>query len=51
MQNSEQMGRINIEIKDEVHRKAKAFSAIKGITLIEYINNILEKKLTREKYG
>lgn len=43
------MGRINIEIADEEHRKAKAVSALRGMTLLEYINLAIEEKLKREK--
>ena len=43
------MGRINIEIPDEEHRRAKAVSALKGITLVEYINLAIEEKLRRER--
>ncbi len=43
------MGRINIEIPDEEHRRAKAVSALKGITLVEYINLAIEEKLKRDK--
>ena len=44
------MGRINIELKDEIHRKAKINSAMKDITLIKYINNAIEEKLKKEKW-
>ena len=43
------MGRINVEIPDDIHRKAKAVSALKGITLIDYINLAIQEKLRREK--
>ena len=44
------MARVNIELKDEIHRKAKINSAIKGITLISYINKSIEEKLKKEKW-
>jgi|APFre7841882654_1041346.scaffolds.fasta_scaffold58511_3 hypothetical protein len=43
------MGHINIEIPDDDHRKAKAVSALRGMTLVEYINLAIEEKLRREK--
>jgi hypothetical protein len=43
------MGRINVPIDDELHRKVKAFSAMHSMTLIEYLNIALEEKLKREK--
>ena len=43
------MGRINIELDEELHRKAKSISALKGLTLFEYINKAIEEKLRTEK--
>ena len=43
------MARINIEIKDEIHQKAKINSIMKGITLIKYINESIEEKIKKEK--
>ena len=43
------MGRINIEIDEENHKKLKAFCALKGITIIEYINDALKEEV--EKHG
>ena len=43
------MGRINIEIPEDIHRRVKAVSALKGTTLIEYINQSVEEKLKRMK--
>jgi predicted HicB family RNase H-like nuclease len=42
------MGRVNIEIPDEVHKKMKVVCAMRGITLIEFINEALEEKLKRK---
>ncbi|MFH1849053.1 MAG: hypothetical protein ABH879_02600 [archaeon] len=39
------MGRINILIPDEMHRKAKARSALEGLTLTEFINQAISEKL------
>ena len=41
------MGRINIEIPTDIHRKLKSVSALKGVTLIEYVNQALEEKLSK----
>jgi len=39
------MGRINIEIPDEIHRKVKSASALQAITLVQYINKAIEEEL------
>lgn len=43
------MGRINIELDDAVHRKAKAVCALREITLIEFVNQALKEKIAKEK--
>ena len=43
------MVRINIEIKDKVHKEAKINSIINDITLIEYVNLAIKEKLKNEK--
>lgn len=43
------MGRINIEIEDEIHKKVKAYSAMRGKTLIQFINESIDERLKREK--
>ena len=43
------MGRVNIEIPDNAHRKMKSVCALKGLTIIDYINEALKEKLNREK--
>jgi predicted HicB family RNase H-like nuclease len=42
------MARVNIEVEDEIHKKAKVACAIKGITLIEFINQAIDEKLKRK---
>ena len=42
------MARVNIEVEDETHKKAKVACAIKGITLIEFINQAIDEKLKRK---
>ena len=43
------MGNINIEIPDEVHKKVKAFCALKGTTLKEFIIKSLDERLNKDK--
>ena len=43
------MARINIEIKDEIHKKAKINSIVNNITLVEYVNQAIKEKLKKEK--
>lgn len=42
------MGRINIEINSELHKKLKITCAIKNITIIEYINQAVKEKNGRK---
>ena len=39
------MTRINIEINNEIHKKAKLNAVSKNQTLIRYINEALEEKI------
>ncbi len=39
------MGRINIELQDELHKEAKLACVKKGITLIEFVNQAIKEKL------
>lgn len=43
------MTNINIEIPDEVHKKAKIVAAIEGITLKELINEAIAEKIGKHK--
>jgi|GEM_PF-3512244 hypothetical protein len=43
------MGRVNIEIPDEIHRKVKSLCALRETTLIDFINAALREKLAKEK--
>ena len=43
------MSRINIEVNDELHKKAKINSLIQNKTLIEYINEAIKEKVDRDK--
>ncbi len=43
------MGRVNIEIPEEIHKKMKSVCALKSTTIIDYINVALKEKLQREK--
>ncbi len=39
------MGNINIEISEELHKKAKVHCAMNSINLKDYIIQLLEKKM------
>ena len=41
------MGRINIEIPDDVHKKAKLACIQAEVTLIEFINTAIKEKLKK----
>lgn len=41
------MGRVNIEIDSELHKKLKVECAIKEKTIQEYINELLKKVLKK----
>ena len=43
------MTRINIEINDELHKKAKLNALLQGKTLIEYIHEALDEKIKKVK--
>lgn len=49
MRQLKDMTRINIEIDNEIHKKAKVAAAIEGITLIEFINKSLSDKIGKER--
>ena len=42
------MTRVNIEIEDELHKKAKLYSLMHNLTLIEYINEAISEKVERD---
>ena len=42
------MTRINIEVDNETHKKAKLASISQGKTLIEFINEAIEEKVKRK---
>lgn len=42
------MGRVNIEISDDLHKKAKIACVTKGQTLIQFINQAIDEKLKRK---
>jgi predicted HicB family RNase H-like nuclease len=42
------MSRINIELPEELHKKAKVYCAEKGITLIELVTKAVEEALKRK---
>lgn len=42
------MARINIEIDEEIHKKAKLAALLEEMSLKDFINNALEEKIARE---
>jgi len=42
------MGQVNIELNEELHKRAKVICALKDTTLIEFINQALEEKVKRK---
>ena len=45
------MGWININMDDELHRKAKAISATRGQTLRDYLVELIKNGLDKEGSG
>ena len=43
------MGRVNIEITDEIHKRMKVVCALKEKTIVEYVNEAIKEKLDKEK--
>ena len=43
------MTRVNIEVEDELHKKAKLAAVLENKTLIEFINDAIEEKVKRGK--
>ena len=43
------MTRINIEIEDELHKRAKLSAISQNKTLIEYINEAVKEKVRKDK--
>lgn len=43
--------RINIKINETTHKKIKLIANIKGVTISEIINNILEKELNQMDFN
>ena len=43
------MTRVNIEVEDELHKKAKLAAVLENKTLIEYLNEALKEKVERGK--
>ena len=46
---SKKTKRVNIELKDDVHTKAKIIAVLKGMTLNEYLEKAIEKALKKDK--
>ena len=43
------MTRINIEINDELHKKAKLRALLKNKTLIEYVHEAIQEKVKKDE--
>jgi len=43
------MTRVNIEVEDELHKKAKLAAVLENKTLIEFINEAVKEKVERGK--
>ena len=43
------MTRVNIEVEDELHKKAKLAAVLENKTLIEFINDAIEEKIKKRK--
>ena len=43
------MARINIELPQDLHRKAKAQAALKGVNLKDYIISAIDEKMKTKK--
>ncbi|MEM3126622.1 MAG: plasmid partition protein ParG [Candidatus Woesearchaeota archaeon] len=43
------MGRVNIEINDELHKRMKVSCALKEKTIIDFVNKAIKEKLDKEK--
>ena len=41
------MTRVNIEVEDELHKKAKLAAVLENKTLIEFINEAVKEKVER----
>lgn len=43
------MTRVNIEVEDELHKKAKLAAVLENKTLIEFINDAVREKVEKGK--
>ena len=43
------MTRVNIEVENDLHRKAKLVSVMENKTLIEFINDAIREKVKKTK--
>jgi predicted HicB family RNase H-like nuclease len=41
------LARVNVEINEELHKKMKVVCAMKGKTIIEFINEAIAEKLQK----
>ena len=43
------MKKVNIGLKDDVHKKAKIISTLKGVTLSKYLEEAIDKAVKKDK--
>jgi predicted HicB family RNase H-like nuclease len=43
------MKRVNVQVPDEVHTKAKVIAVLKGVTLNEYLESAIRDAVDRDK--
>ncbi len=44
------MKRVNIQLSDEAHTRAKIIAVLKGVTLNDYLARIVEEAVQRDKH-
>lgn|GEM_PF-800673 len=44
-----QMKRVNIQLSDEAHTRAKIIAVLKGVTLNDYLARIVEEAVQRDR--
>ena len=43
------MKRVNIQLQDQVHTRAKIIAVLKGVTLNDYLAKIVDEAVARDK--
>lgn len=47
---SKKVKRVNVQLPDEVHTRAKVIAVLKGITLNEYLEAAISAKVDKDKH-